>query len=125
MSTRAVRTEIALQNLDPRLPHSKVDKAGRLVGYSRVASEATEIVAVVDSVKVKNALVQIEPVQPDPIVEEVKEEVEAETFASASAAETEVVEETKTDAAVAVSEADEAPKKKSGKKDKKVVSTDP
>ncbi len=106
MSTRAVRTEIALQGLDPRLPHSKVDKKGRLVphgaGPGAAPAEVIEVpVAVVEEPKVKNALVQLES---EP--EETK---------------TEVVEESKQDAP----ETEEAPKKKPGKKEKKVVSTDP
>lgn len=106
MSTRAVRTEIALQGLDPRLPHSKVDKKGRLVphgaGPGAAPAEVIEVpVVVVEEPKVKNALVQLES---EP--EETK---------------TEVVEESKQDAP----ETEEVPKKKLGKKEKKVVSTDP
>lgn len=102
MSTRAVRTEIALQNLDPRLPHNKVDKKGRLVPHGAGPGPEPVVVAtIVEEPKVKNALVQLEP-------EETK-------------AEAEVVEESKQDAP----ETEEAPKKKPGKKEKKVVSTDP
>jgi hypothetical protein len=108
MSTRAVRTEIALQNLDPRLPHNKVDKKGRLVPHG--ASTASEPVivteATVEEPKVKNALVQLESEQAEQTKTEVVEQLES-----------------KLDAVEA--EETEAPKKKPGKKEKKVVSTDP
>jgi hypothetical protein len=115
MSTRAVRAEIALQNLDPRKPHNKVDKQGRLVPHGAGPGPVPEVVTIAapELVKVKNALVQLEE------VEETKAEVETEVSPA------EVVEETKVDVVV-TEETEEAPKKKpGGKKEKKVVSTDP
>ncbi len=111
MSTRAVRAEIALQNLDPRKPHNKVDKQGRLVPHGAGPGPEPVVVApvVVEPVKVKNALVQLEEV--------------VETKVEAEASPAEVVEDPKADV---VAETEEAPKKKpGGKKEKKVVSTDP
>lgn len=37
MSTKAVRTAIALQKLDPNLPHCKTNKSGQLVSLAPVA----------------------------------------------------------------------------------------
>lgn len=107
MSTRAVRAEIALQNLDPKLPHWKVDKKGRLVPHGAGPGPEPEVVAVEEAPnKVKNALVQLEP---EPVVEEAVAEVVEEAKAEVEAEAT----------------VEEAPKKKPGKKEKKVVSTDP
>jgi len=103
MSTRAVRTEIALQNLDPRLPHNKVDKKGRLVPFEAgtTLEPIVSHVMALEETKIKNALVQLEPIETN----------------------AEVLEESKP--TIVEIEETELPKKKFGKKDKKIVSTDP
>lgn len=109
MSTRAIRAEIALQKLDPTLPHRHCDKKGRLIGLQAVSESSAPQTAKetkkpeVEIPVLKNALVQLE----EPI----------ETVV-----ETDVVSE-ETNVEIDATSTEETPKKVVGKK-KKVVSTD-
>ena len=107
MSTRAIRAEIALQNLDPTKPYRHCSRDGRLTGdpvSSEILAPQTARQAEPEKPVIKNALVQLDEV--------------AETASAVAEA---VVVPEEHDADVASEE--ETPKKAFGKK-KKGVSTD-
>lgn len=113
MSTRAIKIEIALQNLDPTVPHRKVGKDGRLLDGVKVGTKpdggavVTTVVPVhVVSVEtpVRNALVDL-------VLEEKHEDAP-------------VAEDTTEDESKNLDDQTETPKKRGGFK-KKAVSTDP